>query len=91
MNVIDYIAITCNLKKCPITDYIWLHEKCNRLQPITITNYDHPMSEYELNKRYGKFQYMYYKWSKTKRGATVGIKQLTSNLFTKCLLKSLNQ
>ena len=44
MNVIDYIAITCNLKKCPITDYIRLHEKCNRLQPITITNYDYPMS-----------------------------------------------
>jgi hypothetical protein len=21
-----------------------LHEKCNRLQPITITNYDYPMS-----------------------------------------------
>jgi hypothetical protein len=40
MNVIDYITITCNLKKCPITDYIRLHEKCNRLQPITITNYE---------------------------------------------------
>ena len=37
MNVIDYITITCNLKKCPITDYIRLHEKCIRLQPITIT------------------------------------------------------
>jgi len=45
MNVIDYITITCNLKKCPITDYIRLHEKCNRLQPITITNYDYPMSD----------------------------------------------
>ena len=45
MNVIDYITITCNLKKkCPITDYIRLHEKCNRLQPITITNYDYLMS-----------------------------------------------
>jgi len=30
MNVIDYITITCNLKKWPITDYI-------RLQLITIT------------------------------------------------------
>ena len=38
MNVIDYITITCNLKN------IRLHEKCNRLQPITITNYDYPMS-----------------------------------------------
>jgi len=47
MNVIDYITITCNLKKCPITDYIRLHEKCNRLQPITITNYDYPMSALE--------------------------------------------
>ena len=37
MNVIDYSTITCNLKKSPITDYIRLHEKCNRLQPITIT------------------------------------------------------
>jgi hypothetical protein len=44
MNVIDYITITCNLKKCLITDYIRLHEKCNRLQPIMITNYDYPMS-----------------------------------------------
>ena len=25
------------VKKCPITDYIQLHEKCNWLQPITIT------------------------------------------------------
>jgi hypothetical protein len=32
-------------KKCPITDYIRLHEKCNRLQLITITNYDYPMSD----------------------------------------------
>ena len=37
MNVIDYSTITCNLKKWPFTDYIRLHEKCNRLQPITIT------------------------------------------------------
>ena len=38
MNVIDYITITCNIKtNCPITDYI-------RLQLITITNYDDPMS-----------------------------------------------
>ena len=44
MNVIDYITITCNLKKRPITDYIRLYEKCNRLQPIRITNYDYPMS-----------------------------------------------
>ena len=44
MNVIDYITITCIIKKCPITDYIRLHEKCNRLQPITITNYHYPMS-----------------------------------------------
>ena len=48
MNVIDYITITCNLKKCPITDYIRLHDKCNRLQPITITNYDYPMSEQDI-------------------------------------------
>jgi hypothetical protein len=44
MNVIDYIMITCNLKngRLQITsDYM---EKCNRLQLITITNYDDPMS-----------------------------------------------
>ena len=39
MNVINYITITCDLK------IVRLHEKCNRLQPITITNYDYPMSE----------------------------------------------
>jgi hypothetical protein len=41
MNVIDYITITCNIKKnvrLQITfDYII---KCNQLQLITITNYD---------------------------------------------------
>ena len=44
MNVIDYITITCNLKNgwLQITsDYM---KKCNRLQLITITNYDYPMS-----------------------------------------------
>ena len=45
MNVIDYITITCNIKKngrLHITsDYMI---KCNRLQLITITNYDDPMS-----------------------------------------------
>jgi hypothetical protein len=41
-------------KKCPITDYIRLHEKCNRLQPITITNYDYPMSvTHSLNDKRG--------------------------------------
>ena len=45
MNVIDYITITCNLKKngrLQITSYYM--KKCNRLQLITITNYDYPMS-----------------------------------------------
>ena len=44
MNVIDYITITCNLKNgwLQITsDYM---KKCNRLQLITITNYDYPIS-----------------------------------------------
>ena len=44
MNVIDYITITCNLKngRLQITsDYM---KKCNRLQLITITNYDYPVS-----------------------------------------------
>ena len=44
MDVIDYITITCNLKngRLQITsDYM---KKCNRLQLITITNYDYPMS-----------------------------------------------
>ena len=45
MNVIDYITITCNLKKydrLQITfDYM---KKCNGLQPITITNYYYLMS-----------------------------------------------
>jgi hypothetical protein len=42
MNVIDYITITCNIKKWPITsDYMI---KCNQLQLITITNYDDHMS-----------------------------------------------
>jgi hypothetical protein len=37
MNVIDYIAITCNLKKCPITDYMKNVIDYNRLQlQITI-------------------------------------------------------
>ena len=40
MNVIDYITITCNIKKSPITDYIRLHDK---MQSIT-TDYDDPMS-----------------------------------------------
>jgi hypothetical protein len=45
MNVIDYITITCNLKngRLQITsDYMI---KYNRLQLITITNYDYPMSD----------------------------------------------
>jgi hypothetical protein len=50
MNVIDYSTITCNLKKCPITDYIRLHEKCNQLQTITITNYDYLMSGLNRDK-----------------------------------------
>jgi hypothetical protein len=44
MNVIDYITITCNLKNVRLqitSDYI---KKCNRLQLITIINYDYPMS-----------------------------------------------
>jgi hypothetical protein len=45
MNVIDYITITCYIKKngrLQITsDYMI---KCNQLQLITITNYDDPMS-----------------------------------------------
>ena len=45
MNLIDYITITCNIKKngrLQITsDYMI---KCNQLQLITITNYDDPMS-----------------------------------------------
>ena len=45
MNVIDYITITCNIKKnvrLQITfDYMI---KCNQLQLITITNYDDLMS-----------------------------------------------
>ena len=45
MNVIDYITITCNKKKCVrlqiTSDYMI---KCNQLQLITITNYDDPMS-----------------------------------------------
>jgi hypothetical protein len=32
MNVIDYITITCNIKKWTITDYIQLHDK---MQSIT--------------------------------------------------------
>ena len=63
MNVINYSTITCNLKKnvrLQITfDYIKkvidynrlrLHEKCNRLQLITITNYDYPMSGLNRDK-----------------------------------------
>jgi hypothetical protein len=49
MNVIDYITITCNLKngRLQITsDYM---KKCNRLQLITITNYDYPMSALYYN------------------------------------------
>jgi len=44
MNVIDYITITCNLKNGLLqitSDYM---KKCNRLQLITSTNYDYPMS-----------------------------------------------
>ena len=44
MNITDYITITCNLKNgwLQITsDYM---KKCNRLQLITITNYDYPIS-----------------------------------------------
>jgi hypothetical protein len=43
INVIDYITITCNLKNGQLqitSDYM---KKCNRLQLITITNYDYPM------------------------------------------------
>jgi hypothetical protein len=51
MNVIDYITITCNLKingRLQITsDY---KKKCNRLQLITITNYDYPMSASEVGE-----------------------------------------
>ena len=50
MNVIDYITITCNLKngRLQITsDYM---KKFNRLQLITIANYDYPMSGWALNK-----------------------------------------
>jgi hypothetical protein len=39
MNVIDYITITCNIKKWPITDYIRLHDK---MQSIT-TDYDYKL------------------------------------------------
>jgi hypothetical protein len=39
MNVIDYITITCNINKCPITDYIRLHDK---MQSIT-TDYDYKL------------------------------------------------
>ena len=40
MNVIDYITITCNIKKkCLITDYIRLHDK---MQSIT-TDYDYKL------------------------------------------------
>ena len=49
MNVIDYITITCNLKKngrLQITSN-YMH-KCTRLQLITITNYDYPMSDSNL-------------------------------------------
>ena len=55
MNVIDYIMITCNLKngRLQITsDYM---KKCNRLQLITITNYDYPMSARKQLRRTGHF------------------------------------
>jgi hypothetical protein len=51
MNVIDYITITCNLKNGQLqipSDYM---KKCNRLQLITITNYDYPMSV--MNGKHG--------------------------------------
>ena len=54
MNVIDYITITCNLKNGQLqitSDYI---KKCNRLQLITITNYDYPMA-YSSSSYYVKF------------------------------------
>jgi hypothetical protein len=54
MNVIDYIMITCNLKNVRLqitSDYM---KKCNRLQLITITNYDYPMSGIDKDiSRYG--------------------------------------
>jgi hypothetical protein len=39
MNVIDYITITCDIRKWPITDYIRLHDK---IQSIT-TDYDYKL------------------------------------------------
>jgi hypothetical protein len=38
--------------KYELTDYIRLHEKCNRLQLITITNYDYPMSGSDTEKEW---------------------------------------
>jgi hypothetical protein len=54
MNVIDYITITCNLKnvRLQITfDYMKNVIDYNRLQPITITNYDYLMSGIPTNKQ----------------------------------------
>ena len=61
MNVIDYITITCNLKngRLQITsDYM---KKCNRLQLITNTNDDYPMSvtHYRTVKQYTYTFYRY--------------------------------
>ena len=45
MNVIDYITITCNIKKIVLLQITFDYMiKCNQLQLITITNYDDPMS-----------------------------------------------
>ena len=44
MKVIDYIMITCNLKNGRLQITSNYMKKCNRLQLITITNYDYPMS-----------------------------------------------
>jgi len=45
MNVIDYIMITCNLKNGRLQITSDDMKKCNRLQLITITNYDYPVCE----------------------------------------------
>jgi hypothetical protein len=57
MNVIDYITITCNLKNGRLQNTSDYMKKCNRLQRITITNYDYPMSgrspiSHNMIKRY---------------------------------------
>ena len=51
MNVIDYITITCNLKNGRLQIISNYMKKCNRLQLITITNYDYPMSATNIIKK----------------------------------------